>query len=121
MEMGERMNEEFFVITCDEEVENCCRRLDELLISFRQPLYIRLSVSKAMFERTLGSIVPRLQFLNAGVISGLNVINDDYQVIDEDDFSLEQEIHRLEDGMKDPKNYYREEMQKVTDPSPSKS
>lgn len=23
--------------------------------------------------------------------------------------------------MKDPKNYYREEMQKVTDPSPSKS
>lgn len=94
MEMGERMNEEFFVITCDEEVENCCRRLDELLISFRQPFYIRLSVSKAMFERTLGSIVPRLQFLNAGVISGLNVINDDYQVIDEDDFSLEQEIHR---------------------------
>ena len=88
------MSEAIFVITCEKEIDDCCRRLDELLISFRQPLYIRLSVSKGVFDRAIGSIVPRMQFLNAGVISGLTVIDDDYQILEEDDFALVQEIHR---------------------------
>ena len=68
-------------------------------------------------KRTNEGQIAQILRLNEEVILSV----DEKTKLQEQISELEQEIHRLEDGMKDPKNYYREEMQKVTDPSPSKS
>ena len=86
------MKEEYFVITSREQLILCMGKLESLLNSFLQPISLKLMIKKNMFEESLKQIVPKLKFLNKGIITSLEVIRDDYQVFEEDNFSLHEEI-----------------------------
>ena len=93
------------VMTANANYESLQNRLKELQSSLEAE------------KRTNEGQIAQILRLNEEVILSV----DEKTKLQERISELEQEIHRLEDGMKDPKNYYREEMQKVTDPSFSKS
>ncbi len=84
------MSEESFVITNREQLNKCLSRIDRLLLKIINPLDLKLSVSKEMFDQAINEIVPRLRFSDIGIISRLNVINNDYIVFEEDNFSFNQ-------------------------------
>ena len=117
---------------CDEVIEKLSQRIEELsdknnnlqkqikeqsglaaelqneidqLHEEKRSLEINLETEK----RTSQGRIDQILHLNEEIISTI----EEKDKLQERISFLEQEILRLEEGMKDPKNYYREEMQKV--------
>ena len=56
------MKEETLIITSREQLTNCLTKVESLLNSFINQVYIKLEVSKELFEECLSLVVPKLNF-----------------------------------------------------------
>ena len=83
--------EEYFLIMNNEELLKCIIRLD-YLNNIRQFVKIRLIIAKEMFDEALKTIFSKISFDNNAIINSIEVIRNDYQVYEEDNFSLEEEL-----------------------------
>ena len=82
------MKEETLIIKSREQLTNCLTKVESLLNSFINQVYIKLDVSKELFEECLSLVVPKLNFYQKGIITSLNVIDNSFHEYEEDDFPL---------------------------------
>ena len=76
------------IITSREQLLNCLANIESIFNSFTSQVYMKLEVSKDLFEESLSLIVPKLSFYNKGIITSLNVIDKSFYEYEEDDFPL---------------------------------
>lgn len=109
MDLSEKVNSQAIQIQQHTKNELKANAECESLQKQLKELHLSLETEKRTNEGQIAQILR----LNEEVILSI----DEKTKLQERISELEQEISRLEEGMRDPKNYYQEEMQKVKDDS----